>query len=392
MRRASTKKKNGGRPQAVDLFCGAGGMSLGFEQAGFDVVAGFDSEQRHVETFRHNFPEAAGVVADLTEVAGSDIRALAGIGDGMVAAVFGGPPCQGFSLIGKRDHSDPRNDLVFHFARLVCELQPQYFAMENVGGIRTLRNGSFLDRFVDAVRQAGYEVVAPPRVLNAADFGVPQRRRRLFVIGYHRDLTAPEYPVPADGRSAGRKGFDATQLRPNVGDAIGDLPDVDEFEELLAQDSVRARLGKPSRYVRYLRGQLKDAAECGLPRQWDRRLLTASLRTVHRPESVKRFRKTKPGEYEARSRLYRLSWDGLCPTLRAGTGPENGSFMAARPIHPERDRCISVREAARLHSFPDWFTFDPTKWHGFRQIGNSVPPLLARAVARQIVQTLCQLL
>jgi len=376
------------RPIAVDLFCGVGGMSLGFEQAGFDVVAGFDAEQRHVDTFQANFPRSKPFCLDLTQATGTHLRDLANIGNAEIGVVYGGPPCQGFSLIGKRKQDDPRNDLILHFARLVAELQPSCFVMENVAGIRTAGGGSFVERFIAAVAKAGYKVVAPPQVLNAADFGVPQNRRRLFVLGYRRGLAAPEYPVPGNGASHEWNRFDATALRPNVRDAIGDLPDIDEFDQLLAEDTVRARLGRQSSYVRYLRGRVADSGDHALPRQWDPDLLTASLRTAHRPESVTRFRKTRPGEYEAKSRLFRLRWDGLCPTIRAGTGPENGSFMAARPIHPEHNRCISVREAARLHSFPDWFRFHPTKWHGFRQIGSSVPPLLARAVAGTLREVL----
>ncbi len=113
--------------------------------------------------------------------------------------------------------------------------------------------------------------------------------------------------------------------------------------------------------------------------------LTGFRTTEHAKKVVKRFRKTKPGTREPTSRFHRLKKTGLCSTLRAGTGPENGSFMAPRPIHPVRPRCIYTREAARLHSFPDWFQFDETLWHAFRQIGNSVPPVLAQAVANSIV-------
>jgi DNA (cytosine-5)-methyltransferase 1 len=361
-------------------------MALGFEQAGFDIVAGFDSEQRHVDTFQKNFPRGKAHCLDLAETTGATLRSLAEVGDRDIAVVFGGPPCQGFSLIGKRDENDPRNGLIFQFARLVGELRPRYFVMENVAGIRTVGEGSFVKRFIEAVRRAGYHVVDPPMVLNAADFGVPQNRRRLFLFGYRCDLQPPTYPEPVEATQLGDSGFDASGLRPKVRDAIGDLPNIRKFPELLKQHSVVAELGEASEYVQYLRYDRNDATDLSLPRTWDPSVLTASLRTEHRPESVRRFKKTKQGEYERQSRLYRLSLDGLCPTIRAGTGPENGSFMAARPIHPRQHRCITVREAARLHSFPDWFSFHATKWHGFRQVGNSVPPLLARAVAASITE------
>jgi DNA (cytosine-5)-methyltransferase 1 len=248
------------RPVAIDLFCGVGGMSLGFEQAGFDVVAGFDSEQRHVDTFQKNFPNSKAVCLDLSTATGVQIRKLAGIGDREIAVVFGGPPCQGFSLMGKRDRKDPRNRLLSQFARLVGELKPRYFVMENVAGLQTLHGGAFVRRFLRAVRKAGYNVVRPLQVLNAADFGVPQRRKRLFVLGYRCDLLAPQYPRPSDVVSSNGNGFNAAALRPSVRDAIADLPNIEEFDQLLTQDSVRTQLAETSKYVDYLRGRLKDVA------------------------------------------------------------------------------------------------------------------------------------
>jgi len=124
------------------------------------------------------------------------------------------------------------------------------------------------------------------------------------------------------------------------------------------------------------------------PRQWNRFLLTSSKRTRHNPTSIERFNQTLPGQLEAISRLQRLDWDKPCYTLRAGTGYDRGSYTSPRPIHPQYSRVISVREAARLHSFPDWFRFHATKWHGFRQIGNAVPPQLGRVLGHQIIATL----
>jgi len=370
------------KPVAVALFCGVGGMSLGFEQAGFDVLAGLDADAISVEAYTKNFPGSRAVCADLSKLSGDDIREKSGIGEKPIDVLFGGPPCQGFSLIGKRAEDDPRTELVLDFARLIADLTPAYFVVENVPGMMAGFAVKVVDRFLRAVARSGYSVIQPIRMLDACEFGVPQHRKRVFILGHKSDLPPPTYPEPSvDGAS-----FDATRLRPTVGDAIGDLPDADAFEELLTRDSVRAKLGEPSPYARYLRGKTRDPHDRAARRTHDPNILTASKRTSHGEDAIARFRATEPGTYEPVSRYYRLSLDGVATTLRAGTDRAHGSFMAPRPIHPVYHRCISVREAARLHSFPDWFSFHPTKWHGFRQVGSAVPPLLARSVAQEIAR------
>jgi DNA (cytosine-5)-methyltransferase 1 len=240
-----------------------------------------------------------------------------------------------------------------------------------------------LDEFILRVETAGYRVVKPIRVLNAVEFGVPQRRRRVFVLGSRQGLTAPQYPKPP--YSYDDRGRIAA---PTVWDAIGDLPNIGKFEYLLKSEVYAGNLRAGSPYARILRGEAREPENCLLSRQVNGAGLTGCLRTTHTAKTIKRFANTKQGTYDKVSRYYRLAKNGFAPTIRAGTGPEQGSFMAARPIHPFQDRCITVREAARLHSFPDWFVFHPTKWHGFRQIGNSVPPRLARALAESVLRAI----
>jgi len=168
------------RPTGVDLFCGVGGMSLGFEQAGFDVVAAVDFEPRHVETHSKNFPTCETVCADLSAISGAELRSKTGIGDSHIDVVFAGPPCQGFSLIGKRLKNDPRNLLLFDLARLIGELSPSYFAVENVEGILLGDAKNVLADFVGRLKKSGYCIVEPVQVLDAAEFGVPQLRRRVL--------------------------------------------------------------------------------------------------------------------------------------------------------------------------------------------------------------------
>jgi len=353
-------------------------MSLGFEQAGFRIVAALDSDPIHLATYARNFPDTMALCADLSETHGHEILRQAGLRQGRIEVLFGGPPCQGFSLIGKRRKDDSRNGLIYHFARLVREVRPLYFVMENVEGLMRGGASDSLQSFVRRVERSGYKVVRPIRSLDASQFGVPQRRKRVFVIGYRKDLPALEYPraLPAG---------DGARNCPTVWDAIGDLPNVDDCQQLLAEDVYHGPLGQPSEYAGILRGETADDENRShrRPRRLDG--LTGYLRTVHSEKTVSRFAQTLPGSYEPVSRFYRLTKGGVAPTLRAGTGPGHGSFTAPRPIHPIYARCITVREAARLHSFPDWFRFHPTKWHGFREVGNSVPPLLARAVARSLI-------
>jgi DNA (cytosine-5)-methyltransferase 1 len=351
-------------------------MSLGFEQAGFDVIAAVDFEARHVETHSKNFPTCKTLCADLSAISGSQLRSETGIGDSHIDVVFAGPPCQGFSLMGKRLKNDPRNLLLFDLARLIGQLSPSYFAVENVEGILLGDAKNILADFVGQMKKNGYCIVEPVRVLDAAEFGVPQRRRRVFILGYKNGFPAPVYPKPVFTTN-GNGGYHG----PTVWDAIGDLPKIEKYKRLFTSDIYGGGLGAPTHYARILRGDATDPEDKAHKRHTNGNGLSGCLRTAHTNETIKRFMDTEPGGYEAISRFQRLEKDELAHTLRAGTGPAQGSFMAPRPIHPVEARCITVREAARLHSFPDWFSFHTTKWHAFRQIGNSVPPRLARAVA-----------
>jgi DNA (cytosine-5)-methyltransferase 1 len=368
---------------AIDLFAGVGGMSLGFEQAGFNVVGAFDCEERHVTTYHSNFPFTRAHVLDLSRARGSDIRRLCGIGNRTVDVLFGGPPCQGFSAGGTRHLGDSRNTMLLHFARLIRELRPRYFVMENVEGLLFEHAAPVLAKFVLRVKRARYDLVQPVRVLDATDFGIPQRRRRAFILGCRRGLQVPQYPLRLT--LVNDKG---DTCFPKVKDAIADLPDVDTLDELFECEEAPAPLGKASYYARLMRGEIRELHDLSRPRRWPSDVVTGCLRTAHSTSTIARFRRTRPGCVDPISRYYRLKMDGVAPTLRAGTNIDHGKHTAPRPIHPAKPRCITVREAARLHSFPDWFRFHSTRWHAFRQIGNSVPPRLARAVAYSIQSAL----
>lgn len=374
------------RPIGVDLFAGAGGLTLGFEQAGFDVLAAVEIDPIHASVHAFNFPKSTVLVRSVIGLTGSEIRRISGIGDQPIDVVFGGAPCQGFSLIGQRALDDPRNVLVREFVRIVAELDAKYFVFENVKGLTMGAHRRFLDEVIVAFSEAGYKVGSPWQVLDAASHGVPQHRERLILLGARADRLLPDYPMPASPSTPGDSNVPSQRI--SCAEALGDLPDADEFDELLTSDSVATdRWGAPSTYARTLRG-MPGGSDYSYPRAWDPNLLTSSLRSEHTAISRRRFASTPPGKVEPISRFFRLAADGVSNTLRAGTDSARGAFTSPRPIHYLHPRCITVREMARLHGFPDWFRFHQTKWHGARQVGNSVPPPLARSIAAQVMKAL----
>lgn len=375
------------RPIAVDLFAGAGGLSLGFEQAGFDVVGAIEIDPIHCAVHKFNFPECAIIPESVSAISGADIRNRTGIGRRRIDVVFGGAPCQGFSMIGHRALEDPRNALVGEFVRLVSELRPAYFVFENVKGLTVGDHRSFLDELIEVFGDAGYRIRLPWQVLDAAHFGVPQHRERLILLGARNNVQLPSYPAPVC-RPADIADPDLPK-GPTCRDALEDVPDADCFQELLVSDEVRTHdWGRPNPYSARSRCLTAESWFHGYRRQWDQGVLTSSLRTHHTSISRRRFEATAEGQVEPISRFYKLPANGLSNTLRAGTDSSRGAFTSPRPIHYALPRCVTVREMARLHGFPDWFRFHVTKWHGARQIGNSVPPPLARAVARSIIDAL----
>ena len=262
-----------------------------------------------------------------------------------------------------------------HFIRIVKELNPKYFVFENVKGLTVGKHKKFLEEIVNELSNTGYKITLPYKVLNAKDYGVPQSRERLFLVGSRADQNQFNYP-------------EATQPSVTVKDAIFDLPNANKYKTLVNSDSVKTNWVSVSRYSKVLRGIQQDPHDYSHPRSWDKSLLTSSTRTEHSPASVKRFKETKNGAVEPISRFLKLDPNGVCNTLRAGTDSSRGAFTSPRPINPFFNRVLTVREAARLHSYPDWFRFHRTKWHGFRQVGNSVPPLLARAIGNSVMKAL----
>lgn len=361
----------------IDLFCGCGGFSLGAELAGFHSLVAIDIDPVLQSGYKRNFPNTRAIEADVGQILRPDWRQL--IGNVRPDGIIGGPPCQGFSRIGKRSKDDPRNSLIHHFYRHVDELHPKFFVMENVEGLLDEDSRDVLMSAIDRV--SGRYTIVGPLVVNAAHFGAATNRRRVIVVGYDSDdcdaLTV-EQLHPAPGCLA------------TVQDAIFDLPAPIE-EAGLRDDFGWAKYPSASdkRLSAYAQA-LRDMPPQGLGwaeavRLHKEGFVSGVHETRHTAKVALRYASIEGGKSDPISKSYRLRWNGQCPTLRAGTGSEKGAFQAVRPIHPTEGRVITVREAARMQAFPDWFVFHPTKWHSFRMIGNSVSPSVSFGLLSKIL-------
>ncbi len=384
---------------SIDLFAGAGGFTLGFEQAGFSSLVAVENDPHCVECLSINFPNIKILGEDIRNISGNAILEEANLNIGEVDVVVGGPPCQGFSLIGLRDSKDPRSGLIFEFHRIVSEVKPKVFIMENVPGMLSASGGMFVDKLIQLLETDGYKVVKPIQILNALNYGVPQARRRVFIMGIREDLDLQiSYPpITHIYKNSKKKGYNILDLElsngllqtPTVRDAIFDLPDVDKYHHLIESDQTKYTKEPFSRYARIMRGYECDpGSRTKPPKNWPSEICTGCRRTIHGEVLTNRFKETLNGQTVPISRLFKLDWDDVANTLRAGTPRERGAYSSPRPVHPSQPRVLTVREGARIQSFPDWHRFHITKWHGFRQVGNAVPPLLARAVAFSVRKAL----
>ncbi|MEP4377660.1 MAG: DNA cytosine methyltransferase [Paracoccaceae bacterium] len=344
-------------PRIVDLFCGAGGFSLGAHMAGFEVAAAYDIDPILTSSFRKNFVSTNLLLKDISILRGDEVRKSAG---GTVDGIIGGPPCQGFSDIGRRLTDDPRRELLGHFFRVVREVRPAFFIMENVPGLQYTDARGVLEIALKQVEEF-YEIFGP-NILDASDFGAATKRSRLFVIGMHKGRADPMQM---------RDIVEHKAVPSSVEAAISDLLHSVEIGEQDGFDWWRIeKKGRPTDYARLLRSVDRE--------------FTGHRKTSHSQKVINRFNEVPQGGKDIVGRHPRLAWNGLCPTLRAGTGADRGSYQSVRPIHPTEDRVITVREAARLQGFPDIHLFHPTIWHSFRMIGNSVSPIIAKAILQAV--------
>jgi DNA (cytosine-5)-methyltransferase 1 len=329
-------------PTGIELFCGCGGLSTGFLDAGLRIAAGFDIDRRAIEAYdyNHSYRRSQGFVIDLARAKADELRERAGTSK--VDILIGGPPCQPFSIVGKRlGRSDERADLIFHFLRLAKEFAPEAILFENVPNLAKIDGGRLFDQLASGLQRLGYLMTA--RVIAACDFGVPQVRRRLLIIGARGSKL--DFPNETHGSNDLTRGHLKAYV--TARDALDDLPPAGDF------------------------------GECGIFNHEP---------TAHTKDMLSRLAKLEPGRREAGSFHDRLHPDRPSFTLRAGTG----NFSPLRPIHYRYDRVITVRESARIQGFrddfiwPDWIP----RLQQYRQVGNAVPPPLAAAIARALIRQL----
>lgn len=370
-------------PTCIDLFSGCGGLSLGLDRAGLSILAAIDFDEHAIKTYKENFPKVQHALhKDLTKFPARDLAKLVGTTE--VDVIVGGPPCQGFSTARSRDGAnngprlveDARRHLYKQFLHYVQFFRPKVFVMENVLGIKSADNGQYFTRIQREARKAGYRV--HPQVEKVWDLGVPQKRVRQLIIGTRLDLVAyfPNKLEPAPRASD----------RPTLGEAIGDLPIVRAAggEDEAAYDIPR-RLSHVARYGRkYLYRTLEVQAAARL---------TAHRARPHSDRDLRDFALLREGEnskhamergeefefpYSIESfkdRYTRQHRDKPCSTIVAHMSKDGLMF-----IHPTQNRSLTPREAARVQSFPDWFTFPVARTQQFRLIGNAVPPLVGEAI------------
>ncbi len=368
-------------PNVVDLYSGVGGLSLGASRAGFDIVGAVEIDPQAIESHARNFPTTNHSRISVTEHTAASIAELCDMGCDQIDGIIGGPPCQGFSIMGGQNLEDPRNNLFHEFFRIVNEVQPKFFLAENVPGI--------LSEKYDALRETAFDrvaddyVILPPFKVTASDYGAPTTRTRVLFVGYKSEYV--------DALTAESFAPEEETIRVNVAQALGGLPASIRPEWQREEDGWR-------RIERLPKSEFSESIYNNIPanighmqsirRLFDTDFVSGFLGTRHTPRVEERYNNLLPGRTDNISRAARLDQNAFCPTLRAGTGSDRGSYQAVRPIHPTMPRVITPREAARLQGFPDWFQFHSTKWHSFRQIGNSVSPILAEKILSKISEAI----
>lgn len=364
----------------VNLFSGAGGFGLGAKRAGFDLSVSIENDPQTISVHRKNLPKSPLWEKDIFTLSGEEISHVFEFKHREVDGVIGGPPCQGFSFIGRRDACDPRNHLFIRFFDIVSDVLPKFFLAENVLGILSKKNTRIVSEALSKV-EGKYEIFSPIRLV-ASEFGVPTTRERVFFFGYLQDELNRIQPadfVPKNIKMV------------NVGDALEGLPKSIDPHWIREEDGW-SKIDKniTGEFGLKLYGQIPDNVGDGeaIRRFKEYSEVSGCLGTRHTEVVLQRYSKIEPGKCDSISKSYRLDNNGFCPTLRAGTTKELGSYQAVRPLHPSENRVITPREAARLQGYPDWFQFHPTKWHSFRQIGNSVSPILAEHILRVIRSSL----
>lgn len=357
---------------AIDLFCGAGGLSEGFRQAGFHVLAGNDTSKAAGTTYTATHNKAQFIHGSIQSISASDLMNAAGLSVGDLDVLIGGPPCQAYSINNhQRGIHDDRANLFREYLRMVEGIKPKWIVMENVTGIKSIDNGAVVATIEAEFARLGYRI--EHSVLKAEEYGVPQERRRIFFIG-----TRTDSPIIFPKQTHGNDLIPVT----TIWDAIGDLPPVENGED----PGILKYASRPSGWFqRHIRKHSKQVVNHTAPKlgkinlerimhipqggSWRDipfELLPAGMQKAKRSDHTKRYGRMMP--------------NGLSCTILTKCDIHWGAY-----IHPLQNRAITVREAARLQSFPDWFVFKGSKTEQYVQVGNAVPPLLGCRVAETLL-------
>jgi len=343
----------GKKPRVLDLFSGCGGLSYGFEKVGYEIVAGVDSWQDSLVTFEHNHPGAAALKLDLSSFDPREIEKVTG----RIDVIVGGPPCQGFSISGKRDLKDPRNSLYQGFVRAVAYFKPKAFVLENVPNLVSMNKGTVKDSIVHDFEALGYHVQY--QILLASDYGVPQNRRRVVFVGLKPGFNF-SYPIPTFAKGK-RTAFDA----------------LSDLTEQSVKDGAKHRKSPRSEYQKLMRARTNSV--------YNHEITKHSSQTVSIIALV-----PDGGNYKSlpenlrRTRRVNIAW-----TRYSSSKPSHTIDTGHRHhFHYKYNRIPTVRESARLQSFPDDFVFYGSKTSQYKQVGNAVPPLMAEAIAKELKKTL----
>ncbi len=378
---------------SIDLFAGAGGLSCGLQRAGFNTLLAVEINKNYAATYEHNHPDTPVVKKDIRDLSNEEVLDITGLKPGNLDLLAGGPPCQGFSINAPvRSLDDQRNHLFKEYLRIAKVLMPKVIIIENVTGIISLGKGTVVESIYEELGRMGYSV--QHKILFAGHYGVPQMRFRTIFIAA-RDHGKIIFPIPEYNSTARANFFGAKELCFNVAnfldlplkpqtstwDAISDLPPLrpgdsvdagnyetpplSDYQRLLREGADKiynhscARLGKRNL------DRLKYIPQGGSWRDIPHDLLPAGLKRARRSDHTRRYGRLHP--------------DSLCSTILTKCDPHWGSFF-----HPTQDRAISVREAARIQSFPDNYIFKGNLTTQYEQVGNAVPPLMAEAIGKSI--------
>ncbi|GAB3041660.1 DNA cytosine methyltransferase [Natronobiforma cellulositropha] len=365
--------------RCVDLFCGAGGFSLGFQSAGFDVVASVDRNEAALETYSHNFDNVATFETDIRNFTLNMFEEHSGYDARDIDVVIGGPPCKGFSTAGRMDPNDPRNELVVEYAKTVAELDPEVVVLENVTGFLNMHGGQYHEELRETLSEIGY-TVQQPEVLTAADYGVPQLRERVIIVatrGGRVEVASPTHR-PREGQEPLRGGEDLDPYV-TVEDAVGDLSFL-----RYGQEATQYKLRPLTDYQREMRDGADELYNHKAPNHGK------TVRERYDQFDYGQEMSELDEQYQTKKHSMKR-WHPEEPAPTVTTLPEDF-------VHYDRLRIPTVREVARIQSFPDWFEFKGPRTTGgqrrrnsvpqYTQVGNAVPPKFAEAIADRVADHL----